>query len=675
MKNNDDNVSFLEGQELFHGFSGQELNELAQELKTVIYPPGAIVMREGTPGEALFFVKTGQALIKKRESSLGVDLTIATLGPGTCFGEMALLTDKPRSATVQAADEPLEVLVLQRDAFTLFLQQNPRLSITLNRILAERLDDINAAKGINFISLSNVQPESEVASLLPPQLLQKYKVVPVAASRGTLLLAMTNPRDLPALDDVKRFLRGFVTIEPVAISEDDFRHFMQTTSSRTKEPVDTSPVETHIDGPLMDVAPDDLWKDIAGGDSGGGGNDDGDGDGDSTVSDLEREASDAPIIRLVNTIITTALKNGASDIHIEPREKGLSVRYRIDGVLHNGQGLPRRAHLPLVSRIKILSRLDITERRLPQDGRITVRLEGRAIDFRVSTIPAKFGEKVVIRILDKGRKSLSLDRFITDEVTLRLVREIIRKPYGIVYVTGPTGSGKTTTLYSALAELNRHEVNISTVEDPIEYDLEGVNQVQVNPDIGLDFSRVLRAFLRQDPDIILIGETRDKETARIAIEAALTGHLVFTTVHANDAPSTCVRLVEMGIEPFLMATSMLGVVAQRLVRRVCESCAEGYTADAETLDYLGLEHGTTLYRGAGCANCNYTGYRNRVAIFEVMLITEELRHLIAAGADAQRVKEEAVRSGMKTLREYACDLLRGGLTTVDEVLRAVVIQQ
>jgi type IV pilus assembly protein PilB len=666
MTSNDDKALFLSAQELFKGFPDREIQRLAGELTPAAYPPGTTIMREGASGEALFLIRSGRVAVRKREPSFGLDLTIATLGPGDCFGEMALLTERPRSATVQAIDEPVEVFVLRRDVFSSFLQQNPVLAATLNRMLAERLDGINAAKGINFISLSSIRPESQATALLPPHILQRHKVVPVVASRGTLLLAMTNPRDLPALDDVRRFLGGFVNIEPVAISEDDFQQYMQALAARPKESAGAAGEESHsreATGP--GPASDDLLRDIA----------DMEKDGEGTVSDLEREAGDAPIIRLVNTIITTALAKAASDIHLEPRDKGLAVRYRIDGVLHDSLLLPRKVHLPLVSRVKIISRLDITERRLPQDGRITARIEGRSIDFRVSTIPAKFGEKVVIRILDKGRESFSLDRFITGAPTLRLVREMIRKPYGIIYVTGPTGSGKTTTLYSALAELNRPDVNISTVEDPIEYDLEGVNQVQVNPDIGLDFSRVLRAFLRQDPDIILVGETRDRETAKIAIEAALTGHLVFTTLHANDAPSTCVRLIEMGIEPFLLATSMLGIVAQRLLRKVCEACAEPYDPDTQTLRYLGLHEGTVLRRGAGCGACNHTGYRGRVAIYEVMVVTERLRHLIAAGADAQTLRDEALASGMKTLKAYACDLLLQGVTTVEEVLRAVVIEQ
>jgi len=336
--------------------------------------------------------------------------------------------------------------------------------------------------------------------------------------------------------------------------------------------------------------------------------------------------------------------------------------------------LPKKVQMPLISRVKIISKLDITERRLPQDGRITIKLGSKSVDFRVSTVPTKFGEKICTRILDKTNTTMGLDKLISHVPVLDLVRDMIKKPYGIIYVTGPTGSGKSTTLYSSLAEINDIGVNISTVEDPVEYDLEGVNQVQVNSDIGLDFARVLRAFLRQDPDIILVGETRDTETAKIAVEAALTGHLVFTTLHANDAPSTFMRLTEMGIEPFLISTSVIGIVAQRLVRRVCGKCKESYAPDPMILKYLGLSEDTILHKGKGCDVCSGTGYKGRVGVYEVLMINEELRHLIAEGADTLAIRDAAVRSGMKALKEYCLILLTEGLTTVDEVLRTVAVQ-
>ncbi len=434
----------------------------------------------------------------------------------------------------------------------------------------------------------------------------------------------------------------------------------------TKPLVEEKP-EVNLDDFLdsMDHIQSDIMKDVE--------FDDGDAD-DAGITDLAREAEGAPIIRLTNNIIAMALKKGASDIHIEPMEKGLRVRYRIDGVLREEMMLPKKVQLPLISRVKIISRLDITERRMPQDGRITIKLGSKSVDFRVSTVPTKFGEKICTRILDKTNTTMGLDKLISHEPILNLVRDMIKKPYGIIYVTGPTGSGKSTTLYSCLSEINDIGVNISTVEDPVEYDLDGVNQVQVNSDIGLDFARVLRAFLRQDPDIILVGETRDTETAKIAVEAALTGHLVFTTLHANDAPSTFMRLSEMGIEPFLISTSAIGIVAQRLVRRICAKCKESYKPDPTILKYLDLNEDIELYKGRGCDVCGGTGYKGRVGVYEVLIVNEELRHLIAEGADTMAIRDAALRNGMKSLKEYCLILLTEGHTTVDEVLRTVAVQ-
>ena len=396
-----------------------------------------------------------------------------------------------------------------------------------------------------------------------------------------------------------------------------------------------------------------------------------------SVTDLSRSAEDAPIIRMANSILALAIKKGASDIHVEPQEKELAVRFRIDGALQVVQVLPKKVQMGLISRFKILSKLDIAEKRLPQDGRISVRLEERPIDFRVSTIPSKWGEKICMRILDKSNTLLGLDKLILHQEVLELVREMIAQPYGIIYVTGPTGSGKTTSLYSALAELNDPDVNISTAEDPIEYDLPRINQVQAHKEIGLDFARILRAFLRQDPDIILVGETRDKETAHIAVEAALTGHLVFTTLHTNDAAGAFTRLGEMGVEPFLMSSSTIGVIAQRLTRRLCQACKESYTPDDISLKYMGLDPSKpfTFYRNKGCDKCSGTGYRGRVGVYEVLRMNAELRRLVAGGGSSEAISELAIKNGMKTLKDYTVWLLQNGWTTMDEVLQVVSVQE
>jgi type IV pilus assembly protein PilB len=391
--------------------------------------------------------------------------------------------------------------------------------------------------------------------------------------------------------------------------------------------------------------------------------------------ELMNASEDAPIVRLSNSILGLAIKKGASDIHVEPQEKDVVVRFRIDGNLQTMQNLPKRLQLGLISRLKIVSKLDISEKRMPQDGRISVSMEGKHIDFRVSTIPAKWGEKVCMRILDKSNTTLGLNKIITHPPTLALLRELIQQPSGILYVTGPTGSGKTTTLYSALAELNDPEYNISTVEDTIEYDLPGVNQIQVNRDIGLDFPQVLRALLSQDPDIILIGETRGRETACIAVEAALSGRRVFTTLNTNSAASLFTRLGEMGIEPFLVSSSTIGVIAQRLVRRNCPDCREQYEAEDQTCEFLGLPPKSMLWRGRGCSTCNGKGVKGRIGIYEVMKMNPELRAMAARGALAAEIQMAAVRSGMLDLRKYASLLLLHGETNVKDVLQVVSVQK
>ncbi len=386
-------------------------------------------------------------------------------------------------------------------------------------------------------------------------------------------------------------------------------------------------------------------------------------------------SEDAPIIRLANSILGLAIKQSASDIHVEPMEGEVTIRFRIDGELQVVQRLPKRIQLGLISRLKILSRLDIAEKRLPQDGRISVTMEGKPIDFRVSTVPGKWGEKVVMRILDKSNTHLGLDKLISHPPTLALVRAMIAQPYGIVYVTGPTGSGKTTTLYSALAEINDPSMNISTAEDPIEYDLAGVTQIQVNSDIGLTFAAVLRAFLRQDPDVLLVGETRDRETAHTAVEAALTGHLVFTTLHTNSAAVAFARLTEMGIEPFLVSSSTIGVIAQRLARRLCQSCREPLAAAGAALRVFrpAGRHDVATAAG-GCNACNGTGLQGRIGIYEVLKMNAGLRERVGRGARAEEIHAAALDAGLIDLKRYAALLLVEGLTTVEEVMSVVSVE-
>ena len=659
-----DKMMCLSKTELFKSLSPEELQKLESRLKERVYPPNTAIVREGAPGDAMFIIKDGKVDVKKREQSTGIDMTIASLGGGACFGEMALLTGNPRSATVMAT-MATSVFVLEKKDFEALLRENPTISMSLNKIVAERVEAQNIQRGMGVKSLATTNIDADILLLIPKQTITRQKVLPISYANNTLMLGMIKPNDILAIDEVRKFVKG-VAIEQVLISEDELKVFMEKDYPEIIKKGEEK-IEVSIDNLLdnMDNLQSDILKDME--------IEEGKED-EIGVADLESEAQGAPIVRLTNSIIGMALKKGASDIHIEPMEKGCRVRYRIDGMLKEEMMLPRKVILPLISRIKIISKLDITERRMPQDGRITMRIDNKSVDFRVSSVPTKFGEKICTRILDKSNTMLGLDKLISHRPTLDLIREMIAKPYGIIYVTGPTGSGKSTTLYSALAEKNSIDVNISTVEDPIEYDLAGINQVQVNSDIGLDFARVLRAFLRQDPDIILVGETRDKETAKIAVEAALTGHLVFTTLHANDAPSTFMRLNEMGIEPFLVSTSIIGIISQRLVRRICPNCKEKYKPDNVIAKYLGLPEDTELYKGKGCDTCNMSGYKGRVGVYEVLSVNESLRHFIGEGADTQTIRQEAIKGGMKSLKDYCLILLNEGLTTVDEVLRTVAIQ-
>jgi type IV pilus assembly protein PilB len=386
---------------------------------------------------------------------------------------------------------------------------------------------------------------------------------------------------------------------------------------------------------------------------------------------------EGPIIKIVNGILIRAIKMGASDIHFEPYERTLRVRYRIDGVLIRAMSLPTKIKNAVTSRLKIMAQLDIAERRLPQDGRIKLRLgKGREMDFRVSSIPTLFGEKVVLRLLDKSALQLDMMRLGFEESSLQDLKAAVHKPVGMILVTGPTGSGKTTTLYSVLSELNKETENIITAEDPIEYNFLGINQVQMHEDIGLTFASSLRSFLRQDPDIIMVGEIRDFETAQIAVQAALTGHLVLSTVHTNDAPGTITRLVDMGVEPFLISSAVILILAQRLVRKICSECKEPIRVHPQLLIDLGVPpdevKSIPVYKGKGCPVCNHTGYKGRVGLYEVMSMREELKELVLSRASASEIKKEAIRLGMKTLRQSGISKIKAGLTTTDEVLRATI---
>jgi type IV pilus assembly protein PilB len=512
--------------------------------------------------------------------------------------------------------------------------------------------------GIPSITLINLDVDPDTLRLVPAHIAKKYDVLPVKRIGGTLTLAMSDPTNVFALDDI-----AFMTnlqILPVVAPQAAIRKALDRAYEAVPPVSSMTDMMSEITGDASNV---EVVEDEQAG-------------AQVDVFELKESADEAPVVKLVNMVLVDAIRKGASDLHWEPYEKTFRIRFRIDGVLHEMLSPPKRLEPAILSRLKIMSNLDISERRLPQDGRIKLRYGAREIDFRVSILPTIFGEKAVLRILDKEALQLDMTKLGFDPWSFEKFGHAIHQPYGMVLITGPTGSGKTTTLYSAISTINAPEHNIMTAEDPVEYNLKGVNQVQVNEGIGRTFAAVLRSFLRQDPDVILVGETRDLETAQISIRAALTGHLVFTTLHTNDCPSTVARLVDMGVQPFLLSSALLLVLAQRLGRRICKDCKEPVEAHEDDLVPYGyVPQGAgrvTLYQGRGCPACNFTGMKGRVAIYEVMPVTEALRHLILKDASTADIREAAEQEGMKTLRQAGLAKVLDGTTTTQEILRVTL---
>ncbi len=512
--------------------------------------------------------------------------------------------------------------------------------------------------GVMFVDLESQNIDPELIKTVPEHLVRRYKVVPIGQLDNKLTLAMVDPLNVLAIDDI-RLITGF-DIQPVICTEDAVtkvidRSFGVTGLQEVEDTVKSIATADQTSG--LDVVQEE--EEIA-------------------IDKLKELVDEAPIVRVVNLIISQAINDKASDIHIEPEPKQVRVRYRIDGVLHDVMSPPKHIQAPMISRVKIMANMDISERRLPQDGKIHIRNNNREFDLRVSTIPTVHGEKVVLRILDKSSVMLGLDKLGFAAETKDKFEEMIAKPYGMILVTGPTGSGKSTTLYSCLNKLNTGVQNIITIEDPVEYQLTGVNQVQVNEKAGLHFANALRSFLRQDPDIIMVGEIRDSETARIAIEAALTGHLVLSTLHTNDSPSAVTRLIEMGIEPFLVASALIGALAQRLARMICPNCKETFTPPAESVKKFGLGmysgEEVQFYRGRGCDHCKQTGYRGRSGIYELMSLSDRCRALTLQRSSSNDIRKAAMEEGMKTLQDDGIRKVLGGSTTIEEMLRVVYME-
>jgi type IV pilus assembly protein PilB len=502
------------------------------------------------------------------------------------------------------------------------------------------------------INLHEFDIDADVLKLVPRDIARKHMVIPVNRAGATLIVAMSDPSNIYAIDELK-FLTQY-NIEPVVASEQSIEDAIQRYYEK-------APDLTEMVG---EMELDDV--DFAA-----------DSDDSVNVVDLEKQSGEAPVVKLVNMILLAAIKKKASDIHIEPYEKEFRIRYRVDGILYEEMRPPLKLRNAITSRVKIMASLDISERRLPQDGRIKLKIgKDKEMDFRVSVLPTLFGEKIVLRLLDKSNLQLDMTKLGFEEKPLGDFKKAISLPYGMVLVTGPTGSGKTTTLYSALSELNKSTRNISTAEDPVEFNLPGINQVQMHDDIGLNFATALRAFLRQDPNIIMVGEIRDFETAEIAVKAALTGHLVLSTLHTNDASSTISRLLNMGIEPFLVTASVNLVVAQRLARKICQECREPVHVEPQAIIDLGVAPDVAanaqIFRGKGCKTCNNTGYKGRIALYEVMPFIDPLKELVLQGASAAELKAEMIRNGIKTLRMSGSSKMLEGVTTPEEVLRVTV---
>jgi type IV pilus assembly protein PilB len=566
------------------------------------------------------------------------------------FGELLLSSGKVTPQQIQ------EGLALQQE-------EGGRLGTCLVRLghlqEEELMDLLSQHFGVPSVDLLQMEIDPGVIKSIPADIARKYTILPVSKAGATLTLAMIDPTNVFAMDDVK-FMTGY-RVEPVVAAERALRagieeHYGSTHAIELKKVMEDLSEESDAD---LEVLDDEEDLDLA---------------------SLEEESETAPVVKLVNIILTDAIKRGASDIHIEPYEKDYRVRYRIDGILYEMMHPPLKLKEAITSRVKILAKLDIAEKRMPQDGRIKIktRIAGKVkdLDFRVSSLPTIFGEKIVMRLLDKDKLMLDMTKLGFEPESLRVFEAAILKPYGMVLVTGPTGSGKTNTLYSALQRINKPETNIITAEDPVEFNLPGINQLQTKDQIGLNFAAALRSFLRQDPNIILVGEIRDFETAEVAIKAAMTGHLVLSTLHTNDAPSSINRLMNMGIEPFLVATSVHLIVAQRLVRRVCSFCKEPFEVPPLALAELGFEAAEIaelqLFRGRGCERCSQTGYKGRVGLYEVMKITDDIRELVLSGASAVELRQRALDNGMIGLRESGRRKIAAGMTTPEEVVRETV---
>ncbi len=644
---------------LFAPLSAQVKGELAAWMQKRVAAAGEVIFSEGDPGDAMYIVEDGYVSVYVTDQAMGLTVDVASLGRGEAFGEMALVTGEGRKASVKAL-EKTALWVLHRDVFFRLVQAVPQMGITIAATLARRLDQVNRTQRVAFGTLRGATIPPELREAVPQSVCARHKMVPVSTAGGLVTLACVDPQNRVGLDEIKRMLRG-VDIKVMAVAEDDFNRFMATQMTQN--------LAARV---LQQGAQTKNYAALAKGNLTFFGS-----AGDQADADkLKQAAGSSDIVELLNQILFEGIDRGASDIHIEPERNTLVVRYRVDGRLMVRPGeIPISAHMAVISRLKVLASVDIAERRMPQDGRISLKVSNKNYDLRLATVNTKYGEKIVMRILDPSSLQADLGSLILADKVCTAIRNLFYRPNGLVLVTGPTGSGKSTTLYASIAERRSPELSIATIEDPIEYTMEGITQVQTNEAINLGFPDVMRTFLRQDPNIILVGETRDSATAKLACSAALTGHLVISSFHTNDAISAIQRLRAMEVENYLVADALLGVINQRLVRRICPACrVEQQVGDliVQNLARAGVvvDKNMKFWKGQGCPQCRGEGFKGRAGVYELLLVSPGVKDGIAKGAPAHEIRQVATADGSYVnLARYATFLLSEGLTVPSEVLR------
>jgi type II secretory ATPase GspE/PulE/Tfp pilus assembly ATPase PilB-like protein len=645
--------SVLDQIDIFRPLPDGIKRQLESHLKVRNLRAGEVLFNQGEQADAMYIIRSGTVLVLLVDPALDLCVELARLGAGQSLGEMALVTGAPRSATARALEES-QLLSLGRDLFYQLVQAAPQVGLIIAGVLAKRLDQVNKTQGIEFGTLKGKHPDPALLDSVPVPLMKRHRMVPVEQKAGVVLVATPDPSNRLGLDDIKRVL-GDTQIRLMAVSENDYNSFVNVHLGGNVAPRQAAPAHVNLKPvTFLGVGMSDREADQR----------------------VAQAAASQDVVNLCSAIVAEALERNASDIHVEPDRRSMIVRYRIDGRMVQRDGvIPMGIHAPLMSRLKVLGQLNITEKRIPQDGRISLEYVGKNYDLRMATVNTKHGEKAVMRVLDSSKLDQSLGSLIVAEKMSQAIRKLFYRPTGLVLVTGPTGSGKSTTLYAALRERLNKEICICTVEDPIEYDLPGVVQVQTNDSIGLGFAEVLRTFMRQDPDIIMVGETRDTATARLACNAALTGHLVLSSFHANDAVSSALRLRSMQVEPYLIASSLLGVVNQRLVRRICPSCrVEAPATDmvVRNLQNAGVlvDQTTKFFKGAGCDKCAKEGFKGRVGVYELLLVSPKVREAIAdEKSSAADIRAAAADGSHVSLARFATHLLSQGYTVPSEVIR------